>query len=138
MDPPEAHGCSELLATCGTAQVGYIAPASGVFAGIWFGSAASFLNLAQFLPAGYGDSYATSIATDGANYYVGGYAENLTTLHNDAFLWVGSVPAPGSLGLLAGAGFLASRRRRRTASWTLRGTGQHLRWRQTRICWMSS
>jgi hypothetical protein len=92
VDPPEAYGYSELLATCGTAQVGYIAPASGVYAGVWFGSAASFHNLAQHLPPNYGYSRATSIATDGARYYVGGYAENGLTLRNEAFLWIGSVP----------------------------------------------
>jgi hypothetical protein len=92
IDPPEAYGYSELLATCGTAQVGYIAPASGVYAGIWFGTAQSFHNLAQYLPANYGYSKATCIATDGFRYYVGGYAENGFTLRNEAFLWMGAVP----------------------------------------------
>jgi hypothetical protein len=114
MDPSQAGGYSELLATCGTAQVGYIAPASGVYAGIWFGTADSFLNLGQFLPSGvYDESRATSIATDGVNYYVGGYAENATTLRNEAFLWIGPVPAPGTLSALAGCLFVAARRRRR-------------------------
>lgn len=114
MDPPESGGYSELLATCGTAQVGYIAPASGIYAGIWFGSAASFLNLAQFLPPGmYDESRATSVATDGVHFYVGGYAENATTLRNEAFLWIGTVPAPGALSLLAAAGVFAVRRGRR-------------------------
>jgi hypothetical protein len=91
LDPPAAFGYSELLATCGTAQVGYIAPESGVYAGIWFGTAASFLNLHQYLPPGSGESYATSIATDGVNYYVGGYAY-YPALGNQAFLWIGPVP----------------------------------------------
>jgi hypothetical protein len=114
MDPPESGGYSELLATCGTAQVGYIAPASGVYAGIWFGTADSFLNLGQFLPPGvYDESRATSIATDGVNYYVGGYAENAATLRNEAFLWIGPVPVPGTIPVLAGCLFAAAWRRRR-------------------------
>jgi hypothetical protein len=92
IDPPESFGYSELLATCGSAQVGYIAPASGVYAGIWYGTAQSFHNLGQYLPPGYGYSRATSIATDGFFYYVGGYAENGFTLDNEAFLWIGPVP----------------------------------------------
>jgi MYXO-CTERM domain-containing protein len=113
LDPPQSGGYSELLGTCGTAQVGYIAPASGIFAGIWFGSASSFLNLDQFLPPGvYDESRATSIATDGVHYYVGGYAENTSTFRNEAFLWVGTVPEPAAGVWLGGVALIAARRRR--------------------------
>jgi hypothetical protein len=39
-------------------EVGYAAtdPSTTLHAGIWFGTAASFLDLSQFLPPGYTDS----------------------------------------------------------------------------------
>jgi hypothetical protein len=108
---PAGYISSELLGTVGGAQVSFVYTGQ-THAGIWFGTAGSFLRLSQFLPAGYYDSKATSIATDGQDFYVGGYATNAATGYRDAFLWVGTVPAPSTMGVLMAAGVLASRRRR--------------------------
>jgi hypothetical protein len=111
---------SSLSATLGGVEVGYAAtdPSTTLHAGIWFGTAASFLDLSRFLPPGYTDSQATSIATDGTHYYVGGYAR-LPGSYTNAFLWVGTVPAPGAgLLLLAGGGLTTIRRRRKVGNYT--------------------
>lgn len=112
LDP--GFGYSGALATIGGVQAGFANTTGGTIthAGLWFGSASSFLDLSQFLPAGYFDSVATSIATDGSSYFVGGYGTSPTTGYRDAFLWVGSVPSPPGLALLATAGLLAVRRHR--------------------------
>lgn len=111
LNPPIA-GFSVLLATCGSAQVGYASTnLHGVTAGDWFGTPESFVPLAPFLPPGYGQSIAPSVAFDGSQYLVGGYARNLATNRDEAFLWIG-VPGPGSAAVLIGAGAWAVRRRR--------------------------
>ena len=100
-----------MFATCGSAQVGKAfvgLPQGG--AGIWFGTPDSFVSLAAYLPAGYVESTATSVAFDGQTYYVGGYATNVATNMHEAFLWVG-VPEPAA-GLVVLAGMLGMRRRR--------------------------
>ncbi|MEX2218957.1 MAG: hypothetical protein WD749_09375 [Phycisphaerales bacterium] len=109
LNPPGA-ALSVLNATCGVAQVG-VANLAGVNgAGVWFGTPESFISLHQFLGPGYFQSVATSVVVDGGTLYVGGYAT--TPSGDEAFLWTGPIPAPGTLGVLLGAGLLASRRRR--------------------------
>jgi hypothetical protein len=107
---PAGVTSSTLLATCGTAQVG---SADGN-AGIWFGSAESFLSLAQFLPPGqYINSAATCIIERDGLLYVGGYAQSPTGgVHSEAFVWIG-VPAPGPAAILLAMGIFAADRRRR-------------------------
>lgn len=73
------------------------------------------MSLADFLPAHYVGSVATSIAFDGTRYFVGGYALNGVTGFDEAVLWVG-VPAPATLGLLVGAELLAMHRRQRVSA----------------------
>jgi hypothetical protein len=92
LDP--GWGLSEAAATLGGVQVGRAAVNSSTLrhACVWFGSAASFHDLSQHLPAGFPDSYATSIATDGFFYYVGGWASPCEACTHYAFLWIGSVP----------------------------------------------
>jgi hypothetical protein len=111
LDP--GFGLSRLLGTCGSAQVGWSHdPVHSVSAGIWFGTASSFVSLAPYLPAGYDESFATSVAFGNGLYYVGGYAFNHVTEMPEAFLWVG-IPAPGSSALaLLAAGLVVARRRR--------------------------
>jgi len=110
---PLGYNNSELLATIGGIEVGFVSTGSVTRAGLWFGTASSFLNLGQFLPPGYYDSRATSIASDGSHYFVGGYATSPITGYSEAFLWVGTVPSPSALSLLAGAGGVLAIRRRR-------------------------
>ncbi|MEX2218958.1 MAG: hypothetical protein WD749_09380 [Phycisphaerales bacterium] len=109
LNPPGA-AISVLNGTCGVAQVGYANLGGVNGAGVWFGTAESFLSLHQFLPAGYFSSVATSVAVENGTLYVGGYAS--TGFQQEAFLWTGPIPAPGTLGVLLGAGLLACRRRR--------------------------
>jgi hypothetical protein len=109
LDP--GWGLSVALATIGGVQAGWAAIASDDVACLWFGTRESFLNLAQFLPPGYHGSQATSIATDGTSYYVGGFALNSAS-SREAFLWVGPVPAPAGLTLLMLAGGALAWRRR--------------------------
>jgi uncharacterized protein (TIGR03382 family) len=102
-------GTSELLATTGTEQVGAVHPGLPK-AAIWFNSAASYLDLHQFLPPAFYDSTATCVYRDGTTIYVGGWAH--IGSHNEAILWTGTIPAPGALPLLAAAALAGLRRRR--------------------------
>jgi hypothetical protein len=105
---------SEANATNGLAQVG----ASGdpllqsYEAALWFGTAQSWVGLGRFLPAGYGQSVATSVSFADGLFYVGGYARNFTTGRFEAMLWTG-IPGPGTgAAMLTAAGWWAARRRR--------------------------
>ena len=72
-------------------------PGLGNTAGIWFGTADSFVPLAPFLPSVYYQSVATCVAEANGVFYVGGYATTTASpSHDEAFLWVG-VPAPASM-----------------------------------------
>jgi hypothetical protein len=108
LNPPGA-GLSFLYGTCGSAQVGYANLAGHNGAGVWFGTAESFVSLAAFLPAGYFQSVATCVAEANGVFYVGGYATNSVTHNDEAFMWVG-VPGPGA-SMWVAAGLLAMRRR---------------------------
>ena len=76
-------------------------------ASIWFGSAASWINLGQFLPPGYGESVARAVAFENGHFYASGYAYNFAAGRDEAMLWVG-VPAPGAMSLLGAAGLWAA------------------------------
>ena len=80
---------------------------------VWSGTASSFIDLNQFLPAGYGGgSLATSIIVDPGITYVGGYARGPTG-EKEAVLWT-LVPAPGAgIAFLLGLPLLHGRRRTR-------------------------
>ena len=111
---PVTAGFSSCNGTNGAAQVGSAGDVIwGNTAAVWFGSAASYVPLAQFLPAGqYFQSEAFAVSTFNGQYYVSGFASRTSDHVSEAFLWVG-VPGPGGLALLAGAGLLASLSRRR-------------------------
>jgi MprA protease rhombosortase-interaction domain-containing protein len=79
-------------------------------AGLWFGTASSFINLEQFLPPGYSSSTALSIDWYDNKLWIGGYGVN-NAGYAEAFLWTG-IPAPSTAALLLAAGALAHRRRR--------------------------
>lgn len=101
---------SRLLATTGTEQVGDISVGLPR-ATIWFGSRDNYLDLQQFLPGNFTSSEATSAYRDGSTLYVGGWGQ--ISGQTQAFLWVGTVPAPGSVLVLLGAAGIAIRRRQR-------------------------
>jgi hypothetical protein len=83
-------------------------------ASLWSGTAASWVNLHAFLPAGFTTSEATGIAIDVFDILVTGSGFNSVTGRNEALLWTQTVPEPGtgSLLILGGAIWMLSRRRR--------------------------
>ena len=109
---PHSDGMSVFYGTCGTAQVGYVSSSiTGIpHAGIWFGTAQSFIDLGSLLPPGYGESVAYAVDEQNGVFTVGGYADH--NGHFEAFIWVG-VPSPSTAATLVFAGVLAVRRGRR-------------------------
>lgn len=103
---------SGLFATTGAVQVGqaHVPGLTFPVAGVWLGTAASFVNLQDFLPAGYVGSVATSVAEYDGRIIVGGYAQTFD--HSEAFIWTHDIPAPGTLPALGLSALVASRRRR--------------------------
>jgi hypothetical protein len=109
---PGNAGVASLAATTGPIQVGYANLfGSGITAGVWFGTASSFIPLQSYLPPGYAYSAATCVAELNGTCYVGGYAVNAVTGNREGFLWVGTVPAPGT-GAVSIALIGAGRRKR--------------------------
>jgi hypothetical protein len=114
LHPTGLAGVSGLRATVGFAQAGWANTYQyGLTAGVWFGTAESFVPLAPFLPPGYSNSSATSIAELDGTLYVGGYAYRSGTLDREAFLWIGQIPSPGAAATLALAIVASAARRRR-------------------------
>ena len=105
LNPPGAD--SELLATCGAAQAGVL----NGRAAVWFGNAASVVDLHALLPPEYYFSIALSVHESQGIFYVGGWAERSGGPASEAFLWVG-VPEPASFAALFCAATLVVRRRR--------------------------
>jgi hypothetical protein len=105
---PSGFSNSEALAISDGLEVGY----AGSDAALWTGSAASFLNLQQFLPAQFTSSEATGIDAEGD---IVGFAN--TGSGSQAVMWVPStIPLPAAawmalttLGMMAGV-FSADRR----------------------------
>jgi hypothetical protein len=110
---PFPGAVSTLNGTTGDIQVGFCSsPTTGALhAGVWFDSATSFFSLGSVLPAGYTSSSATCVCRDGNTLYVGGYAV-FAGGNPEAFLWIGTVPAPSSAGLAVIGLLLAAGRRR--------------------------
>jgi hypothetical protein len=112
INPPSA-GLSILFATCGIAQAGYANIGGVITAGVWFGTAESFVRLDTYLPQGvYYESVATSVSVADGMLYVGGYAANAGNSYREAYVWVAPVPGPPGIHLLVAAGALAVRWRR--------------------------
>jgi hypothetical protein len=112
--PYPGLGESQLYSTTGTVQVGWshVPTASSPHAGVWFGTASSFIDLTQFLPAGFGgESIATCILQDQGRIYVGGFADGPNGQHQ-AVLWT-YIPSPASTALFGAALARAGRRRAR-------------------------
>lgn len=82
---------SRALAVHAGWQVGYASSyISGVatrHAGVWNGTAASWVDLAAFLPPGYSSSEAHGVWHDGTTLYVCGWASDSQYYHQDAILW---------------------------------------------------
>jgi hypothetical protein len=117
MHPFPAYGSSELFATTGAVHVGWShVPGAPTFgnAGVWFGTDPfSFVDLHQFLPPGYGASRAYAVFQEGSTIYIGGTGRNPSG-SQEAWMWVGVIPAPGAGATLVFAAAFATRRRRTT------------------------
>lgn len=84
-------------------------------AGAWMGPANTFINLGDFLPEEYTNSYAYGADWVSAEeLWVVGQAQNTARLNfTEAMLWIYTVPEPSAMVLFGGAAMLAGRRRRR-------------------------
>jgi hypothetical protein len=110
---PVGATSSGLLGADGGVQVGSANFGTGNNAGLWSGTAASFLNLHSFLtPGTYSTSEATSVWTDGITTRIVGTAFNSVAGRSEAVLWT-LVPEPGTISLLAVTGMAGTSVRRR-------------------------
>jgi len=96
----------------GGQQVGYVNFGGGNDrAGLWSGTADSWVDLHSFLPPGFENSEAHAIWHDSTATYVVGLAR-FTSGEERAIMWVGPVPTPGAVSVLALSGLVTLRRRR--------------------------
>ncbi|AIE86407.1 hypothetical protein [Fimbriimonas ginsengisoli] len=86
---PAGAGSSEAHAVSGRFQAGFAYSGALAAAALWQGSARSWVNLHQFLPAGYKSSYAYSIVQTAGKVIVGGYAVDDAGTNAVAVIWVG-------------------------------------------------
>ncbi|MCC6970783.1 MAG: hypothetical protein IT434_11250, partial [Phycisphaerales bacterium] len=88
---PAGATYSFATAASGSQQAGYaffVGDMGGYdHAGLWSGTADSWIDLHALLPAGFLDSHAQGISTDGINIYVSGYGLNTLTHRYEALLW---------------------------------------------------
>jgi hypothetical protein len=96
---PDGSPDSEARGVFGGQQVGYAQVGDAPHAALWSGTAASWVDLHAFLPAGFSESIAQSIWSDATHSHVAGYAYNGD--HQQAVLWTQPVPEPRGLTLLA-------------------------------------
>lgn len=110
MNPQGAIGL-ELYGTSGQIHTGSTIFSSFGNAGVWFGDDPnSFVNLHDYLPPEYFVSSALDVSMVGDTIYVVGTATRGPT---EAWLWVGTIPSPGTLPALGGGLLLLGKSRRR-------------------------
>jgi len=109
---PPGSIASDMYGTTGTVHAGSASFGGLVQAGVWLSDdPASFVNLHALLPPQFFGSSATGVYQDGDTLYVTGFA---TRGPSEAWLWIGTIPTPGTAWvLLAGIGLVSNRRRRR-------------------------
>ncbi|HRQ73693.1 MAG TPA: PEP-CTERM sorting domain-containing protein [Phycisphaerales bacterium] len=109
---PPGSIASDMYDTTGTVHAGSASFGGLVQAGVWLSDdPASFVNLHALLPPQFFGSSATGVYQDGDTLYVTGFA---TRGPSEAWLWIGTIPAPGTAwALLVGVGITSNRRRRR-------------------------
>lgn len=103
---PAGSSHSELWATSQGKQVGYVKIGDVDHAGVWNGTADSWVDLHSLLNASYTSSYARGIEVQGNHIWVAGYAYNSTAGRYEAMLWHNVVPEVSSL-LTLGSGILS-------------------------------
>jgi hypothetical protein len=85
---------SDAHAVHGGQQAGVAFVGNFSHAGIWSGTAASWVDLHTFLPASFINSEARDIWHSGNVTYVAGYGQDSTTGLREALLWMGPAPCP--------------------------------------------
>ena len=85
---------SNAYAASGGQQAGYADVGGVIRASLWSGTAASWVDLHAFLPAGFSESRAQGISSDGVNTYIAGSGFNTLTSRNEALLWRRPLPPP--------------------------------------------
>jgi hypothetical protein len=78
-------------------------------ASLWNGTAESWVDLSAFLPAGYSQSYAHDIWSDGAFIYVAGEGRVGNLRRWEALLWTSPVAEPGAATVVTCFGAIAAR-----------------------------
>jgi hypothetical protein len=91
---PAGSTQSYVLAASGGQQVGWAVVGGVNNASLWSATAASWVDLHSFLPAGFSESIARGISSDGVNMYVVGNGYNTLTGRNEALLWTRPLPSP--------------------------------------------
>jgi hypothetical protein len=94
LNPPDALA-SEAFGVDGGVQVGRVAISPNAsHAALWRGNANGWVDLHQYLPAGFGDvSVANSVKRDGTRIHVGGSARFADSFTTSAVLWTFVCPA---------------------------------------------
>lgn len=95
---PTGYLSSSMRSTDGNRQAGLVNNGLATAAGVWAGTAASFVNLHSFLPAGYGSSEAYGILKVGTTTYVCGKANHSSLMRDEAVLWTLAGPTGKVLG----------------------------------------
>jgi hypothetical protein len=112
---PLSGGSSEIRDMNGDIQVGMVKPAGARSrAALWMGIAATYLDLAQFLPPIYNgrDSIAQCVWRSGSEIIVGGYVvTDPGPATREAVVWI-VPPPPSAAGFLLGMAMSLHRRRR--------------------------
>lgn len=110
---PSWSAASDILATDGQFFAGWAIPGSTANAGVWLSDdPASYVDLHHLLGPGYVASGAAGVSAQGDHIYVVGTATP-SAGPAEAWLWVGTVPTPGTgAALLLGLGSFSKRRRR--------------------------
>lgn len=108
LHPGDMYLNSELYAIDGSVQAGQV----DGFAAVWFGTAASMVNLHALLPTNFDASRATGIERTEHHISVYGYARDPSTNLVAAVCWSLPIPDPGVGSCFAFGGLFAARRRR--------------------------
>jgi len=102
-----------LNATLDGYHVGQALLSTGWTPGLWIGTDPnSFINLGQYLPAGWHGGNALSISRVGDTFYIGGSSGEPESGRGQAMLWTYTIPGPGVAWALGGGLWVMARRRR--------------------------
>lgn len=106
---PSGSTWSEVFGTDGVFHVGQAYFGGVSHAYLWLGKE-NGIDLHSYLPPQFWFSQARDVYSDGATIYVTGIASDGPL---KAWLWVGTIPAPGTVSVLLASAVVLSNRRRR-------------------------